>query len=96
MQLLAYRIILLLIILVWEQYHLERQFLKGISLTVWIGLTRYGMLMDPEELRSLIDGSRIIHQARGCEKRPVEAEAPTIAFAFASVVAIKDLNLVMF
>ena len=27
-----------------------------------------------------------------CEKRPVEAEAPTIAFAFASVVAIKDLN----
>ena len=48
--------------------------------------------MDPEALRTLIDGSRIIHQARGCEKRPVEAESPTIAFAFASVVAIKDLN----
>ena len=48
--------------------------------------------MDPKALRSLIDGSCIIHQARGSEKRPVEAENPTISFAFASVVTIKDIN----
>jgi N-acetylneuraminate synthase len=39
----------------------------------------------------LIEGSKIIFAARGGEKGPVEAEAPTIAFAFASVVAIRDI-----
>jgi N-acetylneuraminate synthase len=48
--------------------------------------------MDPNALSELIEGSRIIFAARGGEKGPVEAEAPTIAFAFASVVAIKDLK----
>ena len=49
--------------------------------------------MDPAALSELIEGSRIIHQARGGEKGPVEAEAPTIAFAFASVVATRDIQL---
>lgn len=48
--------------------------------------------MDPEALTDLINGSRIIFSARGGDKNPVEAEAPTIAFAFASVVAIKDIE----
>jgi len=48
--------------------------------------------MDPSALSELIEGSRIIHAARGGEKTPVEAEAPTIAFAFASVVAIEDIE----
>ena len=48
--------------------------------------------MDPRALTELIDGSRIIYAARGEGKGPVEAEAPTIAFAFASVVAIKDIE----
>jgi N-acetylneuraminate synthase len=48
--------------------------------------------MDPEALTDLINGSRIIFSARGGDKLPVEAEAPTIAFAFASVVAIKDIE----
>lgn len=48
--------------------------------------------MDPEALSALIEGSRIIFAARGGEKTPVEAEAPTIAFAFASVVAIEDIE----
>lgn len=48
--------------------------------------------MDPEALSQLIEGSRIIFAARGGDKGPVEAEAPTIAFAFASVVAIKDIR----
>ena len=47
--------------------------------------------MDPVALKELIDGSKIIFAARGGEKGPVEAEAPTIAFAFASVVAIRDI-----
>jgi N-acetylneuraminate synthase len=47
--------------------------------------------MDPNALKALIDGSKIIYAAGGGEKGPIEAEAPTIAFAFASVVAIKDI-----
>jgi N-acetylneuraminate synthase len=47
--------------------------------------------MDPSALKALIDGSKIIYAAGGGEKGPIEAEAPTIAFAFASVVAIKDI-----
>lgn len=48
--------------------------------------------MDPRALSELIEGSRTIFAARGGDKGPVEAEAPTIAFAFASVVAIKDIQ----
>lgn len=47
--------------------------------------------MDPEALSALITGSRMIFAARGGEKTVVEAEAPTIAFAFASVVATRDI-----
>jgi N-acetylneuraminate synthase len=47
--------------------------------------------MDPVALSALIEGAKIIFAARGGEKGPVEAEAPTIAFAFASVVAIEDI-----
>ena len=48
--------------------------------------------MDPNALSTLIEGSKIIFASRGGEKTPVEAEAPTIAFAFASVVAIDDIE----
>ena len=48
--------------------------------------------MDPAALSDLIEGSRTIYRARGGEKGPVEAEAPTIAFTFASVVAIRDIQ----
>lgn len=47
--------------------------------------------MDPAALSALITGSRMIFAARGGEKVAVEAEAPTIAFAFASVVATRDI-----
>lgn len=47
--------------------------------------------MDPAALRELIAGANIIFAARGGEKAAVAAEAPTIAFAFASVVAIADI-----
>lgn len=48
--------------------------------------------MDPSALSALIKGSRIIWSARGGEKAAVAAETPTIAFAFASVVAIEDIE----
>jgi N-acetylneuraminate synthase len=48
--------------------------------------------MDPQALSDLIQGSKIIFSARGGEKRPIEAEAPTIAFAFASVVATAEIQ----
>ena len=48
--------------------------------------------MDPVALKELIEGSKIIFAARGGKKEPVEAESPTIAFAFASVVAIRDIS----
>ncbi len=47
--------------------------------------------MDPDALADLIQGSQNIFAARGGDKVAVEAEAPTIAFAFASVVVLEDL-----
>ena len=49
--------------------------------------------MDPKALSELVEGSLNIYNARGHSKEPVAEEAPTIAFAFASVVAIKDIKI---
>ena len=49
--------------------------------------------MDPRALSELIEGANIIFAARGGDKNPVIEEAPTIAFAFASVVAIQDIAM---
>jgi N-acetylneuraminate synthase len=48
--------------------------------------------MDPKTLSELIEGSRVIFSARGDKKGPVDAEAATIAFAFASVVSTRDIS----
>jgi N-acetylneuraminate synthase len=48
--------------------------------------------MTPEELSELILGSRIIYEATQGSKFPVKEEDVTIAFAFASVVATRDLK----
>jgi len=48
--------------------------------------------MDPDSLNELITQSKIMKQARGGTKGPVEAEQPTIDFAYASVVSIKDIK----
>lgn len=47
--------------------------------------------MDPKSLAQLIEGSKIIFNALGDHKGPIEEEAKTIAFAFASVVATQDI-----
>jgi N-acetylneuraminate synthase len=49
--------------------------------------------MDPEALSSLIEGSNTIFLASGGFKEPIKEEDPTIAFAFASVVAIEDIKV---
>jgi N-acetylneuraminate synthase len=48
--------------------------------------------MDPMALTALIEGANTIFAARGGDKTPVDAEASTMAFAFASVVAINDIE----
>ncbi len=47
--------------------------------------------MDPLELRQLIAGSRAIYEALGGSKGILEEELPTIRFAYACVVAIRDI-----
>lgn len=47
---------------------------------------------NPAELAELIVGSRAIFEARGGEKTVLPDEAPTAAFAFATVVAIADIR----
>lgn len=48
--------------------------------------------MDPVELKFLIQGSREIFLMRGGKKRALKEEQVTIDFAFATVVAIKDIK----
>ena len=47
--------------------------------------------IDPVELRDLIEGSRAIHAAMGGTKDILPEEQPTIDFAYASVVSIRDI-----
>jgi sialic acid synthase SpsE len=47
--------------------------------------------MDPSQLKDLIDGSRAIHLALGGSKEILAEEQPTIDFAYACVVAIRDI-----
>jgi N-acetylneuraminate synthase len=49
--------------------------------------------MDPSSLSDLIAGSKDIFLARGGTKGPIKAELATIAFAFASVVATKEIQI---
>lgn len=48
--------------------------------------------MDPEELRELIEGSRILHQCLGGGKGILPEEQPTIDFAYATVVSIREIK----
>ena len=48
--------------------------------------------MDPTAAKELIEGSKIIKQARGGKKGPISEEKPTIDFAFATVVTIRNIN----
>ena len=48
--------------------------------------------LDPDSLKQLIEGSNVIFSARGGDKGPLPEEASTISFAFASVVAIRDIQ----
>ncbi len=48
--------------------------------------------MTPRDLKDLIVGSRAIHQALGGHKDILPEEQPTIDFAYACVVAIRDIK----
>lgn len=47
--------------------------------------------MDPKAMNELIEGAKILKQERGGAKGPVKEEQPTIDFAYATVVSIKDI-----
>ena len=48
--------------------------------------------LDPSELADLITGARAVYQALGGEKNILPEEQPTIDFAYASVVTIRDVK----
>lgn len=48
--------------------------------------------IDPAELKELISGSMAIHKSMGGIKNILKEEQPTIDFAYASVVAIKNIK----
>ena len=67
---------------------IERHFTSDMS---WIG-EDIEISVDPAGLKELIEGSRIVHQATGGSKTVLSEEQPTIDFAYASVVAIKNIS----
>ena len=48
--------------------------------------------MDKNELSELIKASKIIFESKGGVKKPLKEERKTIAFAFASIAALKDIK----
>lgn len=48
--------------------------------------------IDPKQLQELIQGIEAIHKAMGGEKTILDEEKPTINFAYACVVSIKDIK----
>jgi N-acetylneuraminate synthase len=48
--------------------------------------------MDPVAARDLLEGVSILFEERGGSKGAVPEEQPTIDFAFATIVAIKDIK----
>jgi sialic acid synthase SpsE len=48
--------------------------------------------IDPAELRDLVQGARAIHAASGGRKQVLPEEQPTIDFAYACVVALRDIS----
>lgn len=57
----------------------------------WLG-PDVSISITPVELKDLIKGSKAIHQALGGSKSILEEEKPTMDFAYACVVAIKDIK----
>ena len=51
-----------------------------------------GFSMEPNELAELVEGSKAVFSALGGQKTVLSEEQPVKDFAFASVVAIKDIK----
>ena len=48
--------------------------------------------LDPKDLKDLIEGSKTIYESLKGPKKAIKEEEKTIAFAFASVSAIKNIK----
>ncbi|SPF48668.1 N-acetylneuraminate synthase [Syntrophobacter sp. SbD1] len=68
---------------------LERHFTSD---KTWSG-PDISISMDPQELRELIAGSRAIFEASGGRKGILADEQPTIDFAYACVVTLRDIHV---
>jgi N-acetylneuraminate synthase len=66
---------------------LEKHFTSDLS---WPG-PDVPISIDPDGLRDLVEGSRAVHAALGGTKTVLPEEQPTIDFAYASVVTIRDI-----
>ncbi|MFQ5423427.1 MAG: N-acetylneuraminate synthase family protein [Phycisphaerae bacterium] len=66
---------------------LEKHFTSDLS---WPG-PDVPISIDPAGLRDLITGARAVHAARGGVKEILPAERPTIDFAYACVVSLRDV-----
>lgn len=60
------------------------------STRTWTG-PDIGLSLEPHELRDLVTGARAIYEASGGSKGIVPEETPTIDFAYASVVSLRDI-----
>jgi N-acetylneuraminate synthase len=67
---------------------LEKHFTSDLS---WPG-PDVPISIDPDGLRDLVRGTRAVHDALGGSKTVLPEEQPTIDFAYASVVAIRDIR----
>lgn len=66
---------------------LEKHFTSDLS---WPG-PDVSISLDPRQLEELIVGSRAVHQALGGRKEILREEQPTIDFAYACVVTLRDV-----
>src|SRR5258705_4800339 len=67
---------------------LEKHFTSD---TTWPG-PDVPISIDPNELKDLVEGSRAIHQALGGSKTILPEEKPTIDFAYACVVTLREIG----
>jgi len=66
-----------------EKHYVHSKTVKGPDVT---------SSMNKKELKELIKASRIIYEAKKGKKKPLKEESKTIAFAFSSISAVKDIK----
>tara|TARA_B100000989_G_C19530190_1_gene469221 strand:- start:3641 stop:4684 length:1044 start_codon:yes stop_codon:yes gene_type:complete len=66
-----------------EKHYIHSKMIKGPDIS---------SSMDKNELKDLIKASKIIFESKGGNKKPLKEESKTIAFAFASIAALRNIK----